>query len=322
MRVITCIVGIMFLCSVPTLSVAAPPEEDLKEYLRNLEWTTDDLKSYLTTKNLTLEQFDTMEDLIDVLGTPINESNIQHLLQDYNLTHDDLDDLLEQFGESTEDYTFIEDLELAISFFQRHNDELNSITDFLSYIGMTEDEISGLLDHIVSLDQKKFLSKIEMIDKRIENFGEIDELGNLQDEKQKELLSILDDVFTAYELTPSFFVTGEIDGFPQTVQLKKLTEMEPANGKVIEVSLQSNSGSALANITLSSEMLHSDFVLQASEQFVNVGQLATTMGSLMNGDPLPVTATSHPFKISVGLCLLVLSSILMYLASKEQMRKQ
>ncbi|MBM6617164.1 processed acidic surface protein [Bacillus suaedaesalsae] len=306
----------------PSIGLASPPKEELTDYLQKLEWTMDDLTSYLTTKNLTIEEFDTIEDLIEALGTPINESNIQPLLQKFNLTHDDLDDLLEQFGESPDDYTFIEDLESAVGFFTRHTEELTSITDFLSYIGMSDEEISELIIHIVSLDQAEFLTKLKAIDKRIEMAGTIDESGSLQENKQKELLSILEDVFMAYKLTPSLFVIGEVDGFPQSFPLTKLMDITPTNGKVIEVSLQSDSGSSVADLTFSSEMLHSDFVLQASEQLINVGQLASTKGTLMNGDPLPVTASSYPLKISVGLFLLLISTILMLFASREQMKRQ
>ncbi|KAA0547615.1 processed acidic surface protein [Bacillus sp. BGMRC 2118] len=316
---VSIMIMVLFL---PSLSLAAPPSDELIPYLEKLDWTMDDLTSYLATKNLTIEQFDTIDDLISVLGTPLNDSNIQPLLKKYNLSSEDLDDLLEQFGESTDDYTFIEDLEFAVSFFTHHSEALTSMTDFLAYIGMNDEEVSDLMTHIVSLDQDEFVSNLQAINKRIEMIGKIDESGSLQDNKQEELLSILEDVFMAYKLKPSLFVIGEVDGFPQSLPLNKLMELTPKNGNVIEVSLQSDSGHSIADLSFSSEMLHSDFALQASEQLLNVGQLAITKGSLMNGDPLPVTASKYPLKLAVGLFLLFISTLFMLLASREQLKKQ
>jgi processed acidic surface protein len=307
----------LILCTVllvPAIVAASPPEEELQQYLDKLEWSKEELTSYLKFHNLSLEQYETMDELIEVLGTPINDSNILHLLDDYKMTRDDLDDLLNQFGETAEDYTFIEELNTAINFFQRHNKDLIGMTDFLSYVGLTDEEMSLLIDYIGSLDQQTFLSKIEGIDQRIEQFGPIDETAELSEEQQTELLSIFQEVLSAYGLNPSFqsVETAGVMTFQQLVESKS-----SLNGKNIEVVLYTSQGDELADMALSPDMLESDFVLQTSEQFINVGKLAINMNNVMNGDALPVTASPYPTKILLGIALL-LAGILIYIYSNKR----
>jgi processed acidic surface protein len=312
---------ILTICTVllvPSIVIAAPPEEELQQYLHKMEWSKEELTNYLKFHNLSLENYETMDELIEVLGTPINDSNIQNLLDHNNLTRDDLDDLLEQYGETTEDYTFIEDLNTAVTFFKQHNKELSGLTEFLSYVGVTNEEMSLLMDHIVSLNQQTFLSKIKNIDDRIEKFGPIDETSGLSETQQKELLSIFQEVLSAYSLNPTFQVSGEVEGVVQTMTFQQLTDTMSLKGKDITVALYTEKGEPLVDMSLSSDMLSSDFVLQTSEQLVNAGQIATSMDNLMNGDPLPVTASTYPIKILFGAFLLVLSGTLFYFYSNRK----
>jgi processed acidic surface protein len=321
MKKISYLLTVCTVLLVPSIVLAAPPEEELQQYLNKMEWSKEELTDYLKFHKLSLENYETMDELIEVLGTPINDSNIQNLLDTHNMTRDDLDDLLEQYGDTTEEYTFIEDLNTAITFFSQHIKELVGMTDFLSYVGVTDEEMSLLMDHIVSLDQQTFLSKIKSIDERIEKFGPIDESSDLSEDKQKELLSIFEEVLSAYGLNPTFQVSSEIEGSVQTITYQQLTETRPLKGKDITVALYTKQGTPLADMSLTSDMLSSDFVLQTSEQFVNAGQLATSMDHLMNGDPLPVTASAYPRNLLFGLVLLVVGGILFYITSNRKMTK-
>jgi processed acidic surface protein len=301
---------------VPSIVTATPPEEELQEYLSKLEWSKEELTNYLKFHNLSLDDYENMDELIEVLGTPINESNILNLLDDYNMTRDELDDLLDQYGETTDDYTFIEELNTAVSFFQEHNKELNGMTDFLSYIGVTDGEMTMLLDYIVSLNQETFLSDIQAIDKRIEQFGPIDEASKLSNEERTELMAIFQEVLSAYELNPTFQISGQTDG---VMTFQQLTDNKDSlEGKDIEVVLYTNKGDELVDMSLSPDMLESDFVLQTSEQFVNVGLLATSMNNEMNGDILPVTASPYPLRILLGVALLLGGCLLFVTYSKRK----
>jgi processed acidic surface protein len=232
------------------------------------------------------------------------------------MTRDELDDLLDQYGETTDDYTFIEELNTAVSFFQEHNKELNGMTDFLSYIGVTDGEMTMLLDYIVSLNQETFLSDIQAIDKRIEQFGPIDEASKLSNEERTELMAIFQEVLSAYELNPTFQISGQTDG---VMTFQQLTDNKDSlEGKDIEVVLYTNKGDELVDMSLSPDMLESDFVLQTSEQFVNVGLLATSMNNEMNGDILPVTASPYPLRILLGVALLLGGCLLFVTYSKRK----
>jgi processed acidic surface protein len=164
---------LIIICSLiilPSNSSAAPSEEELTQYLSKLNWTLEELEEYLDFYELDLSHFETMAELQKALGTPITRENLQDLLASLNLSLEDAEDLLSQFGESILDYKFIENLELAINFYVHHNHDLAGIADFLSYIGLTNEEITSLFNHISSLQQKTLHLKINQLDTRLKKF--------------------------------------------------------------------------------------------------------------------------------------------------------
>lgn len=54
---------------------AAPPDNELNQYLAQIGWTKQQLMDYLNYYEIPLDQIDTVADLKDVMGTPINDQN-------------------------------------------------------------------------------------------------------------------------------------------------------------------------------------------------------------------------------------------------------
>lgn len=313
-------IGIIFylLFSVSTSVIAAPPEEELQHYLHNLGWTKENLDSYLTAYDLSVNEFDTMEELVEVLGTPINEYNVQNVLDKHGLLMEDLDDLLSQFGESTEDYSFIEELNKAVSFYLEHNHAMTGMIDFLSYIDMTEDEITQLFNHIGKIEKGPLLSRLQGINFRIDSLGSLEEGSNLSLNQQKELLAIFEDVVSIYQLNPTYEVIPVVENSNETISYNKITDIEAIRGKSVHVSLYTRQGELLADMSLTADMLTSDFVLQASEQLAQVGHLSAEMNSFMYGDMLPDTASNYLINLLCGLLLLLIGIYFYYLASNNR----
>ncbi|MFC6604971.1 processed acidic surface protein [Ectobacillus funiculus] len=94
---------------------------------------------------MNLDDFETTEDLQAMLGTPITDENLNDLLKDYSLTREQLNSLLAEFGESLDDYKFIEDLDNAVDFYVNHDEELEESEALLSQIGLTEEEVDRFL---------------------------------------------------------------------------------------------------------------------------------------------------------------------------------
>lgn len=305
------------LLGVSSSVLAAPPDEDLQLYLQKLGWTKEDLTEYLGTYELSLEEFETMEDLVEVLGTPINESNVQNVLDSYGLSMDHLKELLAQFGETTEDYTFIEDLSKAVSFYIEHTEAMTGMSDFLSYVGVTDGELTRMFDHISKIEKGSLQAELQAINQRIDQLGSVDETNGLSEEQRIELLALFEDVMSIYQLNPTYQVSPVLGTSNETISYNQLTDIDSIDGRSVKVSLFTSQGNLLADMTLSSDMLASDFVIQASEQFAQVGQVASNMNSFMYGDLLPNTASSYLVNVLYGLILLV-SGICLYLFTRKR----
>jgi processed acidic surface protein len=76
---LTSMLTISFLFNVPSAQ-AAPPENELNQYLAELGWTKQELLDYLASYEIPLDDFSTLEDLKEIMGTPINSKNYQELL--------------------------------------------------------------------------------------------------------------------------------------------------------------------------------------------------------------------------------------------------
>src|SRR5690349_19633205 len=96
---LTCLLSILLLSFAPFAS-ATPPENELNQYLTEIGWTKQELLDYLDYYEIPLEDFNSVEELKSVLGTPINSKNLQDLLTKYNMTQSELNALLDHFGDS------------------------------------------------------------------------------------------------------------------------------------------------------------------------------------------------------------------------------
>jgi processed acidic surface protein len=306
----------------PTTILAAPPDEELNPYLHNLGWTKEKLEEYLSLRDISLEKYETIDELIEVMGTPLNETNVQNLLDEYELSHEDLQELLDQFGESIEAFTFIEDLSTAVNFFIQHSEEMIGMSNFLSYVGLTDSEIRDLYHHVSSLEQESLHSKLTAVNNRIDQLGPIDEAAKLSEEQQTELLAIFDEVVSIYQFVPTYHLTSHMEASSQMDKVyRQLTELESINGKSVQVALSNQSGKLIADMTLTSDMLASDFVLQTSEQILQVGQITAAMSNVMYGELMPDTASSYPVNLLIGL-LLWITGILCYYHSAYKIRRR
>jgi processed acidic surface protein len=187
-------------------ALAAPPENELNQYLAQIGWTKQQLMDYLNYYEIPLDELSSVADLKDVMGTPINDQNYHKLLTKYNLSDQELKNLLSQFGDSLENYTFIEDLNTSVDFYENHNNMMGEIQNELGKIGITEQEINKFFDYLsqVEEDNKSQLDKIQALDTRLEKFLDESDPTQLTNSEIDELAQILTQVFDLYEIQVKF----------------------------------------------------------------------------------------------------------------------
>lgn len=130
-----CFALILIIGLLPSQAFAIEADDpELEEFLESIDWELKDYEDYLADFDFTLADF---EDAY-YLGTPVTEEALKDIYDEYDLTYDELNDLLhEEEGLLEEDeeftdsfwYMFIEDIELSLELIS--NDSF-SIDDELS----------------------------------------------------------------------------------------------------------------------------------------------------------------------------------------------
>lgn len=303
-------IALTFLMLLPVTSqmtLAAPPESEVNQLLNELGWTKQELEDYLSFYEMKLDDFETTEDLKAMLGTPITEENLNDLLKDYNLTREQLNSLLAEFGESLDDYKFIEDLDSSVDFYVNHDEELAESEAFLSQIGLTEEEVDQLFNHLISLDETALETEMENIQKRLDPFMEMEDLTQLTPEQEQELVSVWEDMLNAYHLKANFSLVGK-NGTQTAVSFQDLMKLETLNGNQLLVELSDLQGNQLLDMQLSEEMLSSDFLLDSGSELADVGDLAGELTDQLHDGKLPNTASPYGRNILLGFILALIGA--------------
>lgn len=199
----------LILCLFP-LSVKASEttdfSADLTAYLallseeRGKEVTKDDLEYVLNIYSESLTDFDSVAGLKDFLGEVIKAdySNLTSIYEKYGLDQDSLTSLLEDNGETLDDYTFLNELEASISFYT----EDGTVTQEAGF----EEKLNTYLSDISAI--RGFTVSREMIEAFLSRYGmslsDMETVADLKDflgDVIKSDLSNLDYFQTEYGLS-------------------------------------------------------------------------------------------------------------------------
>ncbi|WP_052404698.1 processed acidic surface protein [Bacillus rubiinfantis] len=245
---------------------AAPPAEELNQYLAEIGWSKQELVEYLNYFEIPLEEFNSVEELKSVLGTPINEKNLQELLKTYNLSKEELNDLLKQFGDSLDEYKFIEDLDTALTFYTNHDDFLDEINKELAKLGITEAEIQNLFNHLAMVEENNpnQLDLMESLDYRIEQLLETADPTELTTEQINELADVVEDIFQAYSIQVKIKYNDKAISLNELLRLKK-------PGKLY-MSFSTLSNEPLLDFTIPADYFEE--MMSGWEQIIHIGDIA------------------------------------------------
>jgi processed acidic surface protein len=296
------IIAILLLLTVSAPMVsAAVPQEEIDQLLTEMNWTIEELQDYLAYYETTLADFETIEDLKWMLGTPITDENLNDLLQKYNLTKEGLQNLLGEFGESLEDYHFIEDLDVAVDFYTNHDQEMLESEQFLAQIGLLEEEVDRLFTHFMSIDELVLEQEMESIMAGLEPFMEIEDPSLLTEDQQNQLLTIWGEMLNAFHVKANFFLVGKTK---TAISFAELMKLETLNGQSLLVELSDFQGNLLADLQVSEEMIGSEFILQTGENLVDVGDIAGELTKELHEHKLPDTASPFGLNSILGILLI------------------
>lgn len=165
------IASILLLSLFPAVSLAAPSEDEVAEFVKETNWSEEGLIDHLEYFwDMNIEDFDTLEEMIEYLGEPITEENLQQLLAEYVFENEEeLVALLAENGEmeTTDDVRDV----------FRYIDALDSTVSFLTYTGteINEETLKQLLNDY-GLTKEELISLLEENDDSLENYEYIEDL--------------------------------------------------------------------------------------------------------------------------------------------------
>ncbi|MGM0852585.1 MAG: processed acidic surface protein [Bacillota bacterium] len=251
-------------------------------------------------------------------GTPIDEENLQKLLNDYGLDSEEvLEKLLNDNDDSMENYEYIEDLELAVDFYVNGDDSSDELFDLFGEIGLTDEEFEKLFTHLETLDfeDPALIDQMIELSERMIAFENFETAEELSVQQTAELFDILNDMLNLFELKTNYYLVK--DGDKQPVSIESLMTMDTTDGYDLLIELYNHQGAFLADILLTADMFDSGLIQETGKDMMQAEEIVTEnpkalesktvkpLAKTVKGGELPTTASNYAGKTFVGIAFII-----------------
>lgn len=179
-------------------------DEQLTQYLSEVSTTRgvtvakEDLEYTLSLIELSLDDFDTVGELKDILGEVIKSdySNLNTIYELYTLDRTSLDKLLADNGETIDDYIFVDELSYSVYFYSEGDvtQESDFETKLLEYLTQVS-EIRGF-----EVSKNDLVTLLDSYEYPLEDFETVDEIRDFMGDVIKADLSNLSYFEDEYDL--------------------------------------------------------------------------------------------------------------------------
>ncbi|MCA1032679.1 processed acidic surface protein [Bacillus timonensis] len=306
MKKLSILIAITFLCSLFAIkhADASINKDDLTQFSEELGISQTALENYLRFYEYSLDDFHSIEELSAFLGSPVNDKTLGQLLAKYELTEKQLNVLLTGFGESVKDYLFLKDLDTAVGFYVNHAEVLRDAEKMLAKIGMTEEEIDNLFQHMLTLDQSLLGEKMGTFNTRLEPFFSYNSAKKLTDQEKTELQTLYEEMIATFNLRPVYFVIS--NGTKQSISFNDLLKQDTLADKILIVELKDKKGEVVVDMQFEGGKLTANAMVEHGEQILNVAGIASEMNVSLQGQKAPNTASPYGLNMIVSSIMLLL----------------
>lgn len=198
--IFTIITSLLLTIMIGTATASAISEDDrgFNRLLAEIGWEKADYIDYLDSKGWTLDDFYSSIEL----GTPLTEDSILQLMDTYELTRAELNNLLEEFGDldtgvdvlDGDFIIFVEELEQSLDFYLNFDQDLTPITD---------ENLAWLLEDFGFASKEELEQFLNLFDESLADYEFIEDLESSIMFYQEDWLFDLDmeSVFSEFGLT-------------------------------------------------------------------------------------------------------------------------
>lgn len=247
-------------------------------------------------------------------GTPIDENNLQDLLEAYGFkSKEELEQYLNSFDDSIENYEFIEELEATVEIYQTDGQALEEIQELFDSIGLTDEEIEKLFVYLeaIELDEQALLELSE----RMIAIEEFENLEELTAEQIAELLDIFSDFQDVFQIQTKFSLVK--DGVKNDISIESLMKMTSSEGSDLLIEVYSKNGDFLLDVLFTAEMIGSEIITEtgkdikkAEEIITNNKTVTKTVTKTVKGGKLPNTDSNYLDRALIGFGLVFMGALL------------
>lgn len=245
-------------------------------------------------------------------GTPIDDENLQQLLEEYNLESiEALEELLKENDDSLESYEYIEDLQWAVDFYINGDEYMeDEFADLFTEIGLTDEEMEKLFVHLETLnwEDPTFLDSMMLLGERMMAFEEFQTADELSAEQIAELLAVFTEMKQLLQIDTKYYLV--VDGKIQPVSLDRLMTMDSTNGNDLVMEIYNTNGEFLLDLVLTADMFGSEIIQETGKDIQEAEKIVTDAPmtakppvKTVKGGELPKTATNHIENTFAGLAI-------------------
>jgi hypothetical protein len=182
----------------------AKDDPEFEKFLEEINWSKKSYINYLMEKNWSLDDFGDVSEL----GTPLSEEGVQTVMEDFELTREELNELLVEFGDIEEGEDVLDGTYLIF------NEELYFFTEYYltADFGMIDEDGEEFAAFLESINWTKedYLAYLDSKDWGLEYFSDVSELGTpLSEEGVQKVMKDFD--LTREELNALLVEYGDIE---------------------------------------------------------------------------------------------------------------
>jgi len=252
-------------------------------------------------------------------GTPIDDENLQQLLEDYGFeSKEALEEFLVENGDSLENYEYIEDLDYVVYFYTNGDEELDEVYSLFTDIGFTDEELERFFLHLETLDfeDPAFLESLLALSERMMAFEDFEVADELTAEQIAELLDIFTEMLNLVQVDTKYFLVK--DGEKQSVSFETLMTMETTNGYDLLIELYNKQGEFLLDVLFTAEMFGSEIIKETGEDIKEATEIVSEKPPVkakppvhtVKGGKLPTTASDYLSNTVAGFALVLVGMLL------------
>ncbi|ANU13869.1 hypothetical protein B481_1147 [Planococcus halocryophilus Or1] len=269
--------------------------------------------------------------LDDYTGTPIDALNLQELMDDFGFASEkELEDFLQGYSDSLENYDFIEELEDSLLFYTEMDDYELDFNGLFTELGLTEEEVERLIAHLETLNYEDpaFEEQLTQLSDRMMAIGDFETADELTAEQIAEMMDVYNDMINLFELKTTYFFVK--DGVKKPVSLATLMTLQSTEGADLLIEIYNLKDVFLADVLLTADMFGSDLIVDTGKDLGAVETIISTPTVIqkptasapsttqtVKGGKLPVTASNFVPTLLFGLTLL-LSGVVLFRRLKAE----